>query len=111
MSNICRRAQRMATLVVGIMIISPAVADTVSAKVVILRCLAGPTILVIACDKSAGVEASCPALNTGCAQAVALFESPPDNLKLISITPSSVSGTWFTLGVDSQALQLSPAKP
>ena len=85
-------------LVIGLTMSSHALADSASTKIVILRCLSNPTITVIACDRSAGVATACPALNTSCAQAVALFESAPDNLKIVSVTPSVVSGTWYTLG-------------
>jgi hypothetical protein len=102
MANLHIRVQPMAALVVGLLLSSDALADPAAAsvKVVILRCLSNPTITVIACDKSASVETACPALDTSCAQALALFESAPDNLKLISVAPSPVAGFWYTLGAD-----------
>lgn len=88
-------------LVVGLLVSSGAIADppSGSAKIVILRCsVPGETIHLDACDKSAGVESPCPALRTSCAEAVALFESAPNNLKLLSVSPAAVGGFWYTLG-------------
>ncbi|WP_400771060.1 hypothetical protein [Methylosinus sporium] len=80
---------------------SSGIADTPSgaAKIVILKCsVPGETIHLDACDKSAGVETKCPALRSSCAEAVALFQSAPDNLRLLFVAPAAVGGFWYTLG-------------
>ena len=105
MANLRIMVQRMAPLVIGLLLSSGAIADPAPVKVVILRCLSNPIITVIACDKSTGVETACPALETSCAQAVTLFESAPDNLKIISVAPSPVAGFWYTLGTKKGRLE------
>ena len=94
------RAHRiMAALGVASLLSSTAIASAAT-KVVILDCAVGANSLFLAnCDKSTGVVASCPAATTSCAQAVAVFESSPDNLHLISVSsPSTVNIIVYTLG-------------
>jgi hypothetical protein len=94
------RARGMGALIVGLLLSSGAIASPpAAAKIVILRCAApGETIHLQACDKSAGVESPCPALGSSCAEALALFESVPNNLNLLFVSPAAVGGFWYTLG-------------
>jgi hypothetical protein len=89
------RAHRIAALVVASLLSSTAIASAAS-KVVIVSCNSLNS-LVIVCDKSTGVVASCPGVSTSCAQAVAVFESAPDKLQLINVTSSQI-GPVYTLG-------------
>lgn len=91
----------LVALGVGFLLSSNAIADALpgSTKIVILKCsVPGETIHLDACDKSAGVQSPCPALHSSCAEAVASFESSPDNLRLLFVSPAAVGGFWYTLG-------------
>jgi hypothetical protein len=75
-----------------------------ASKVVVLQCVSLQlpsgfvNAFMIGCDKSTGVVATCPVINTSCAQAVAVFESAPDNLQLINGSGSNPPTTfWYTL--------------
>jgi len=94
------RAHRMAALAVASLLSSTTIASAAN-KVVIVLCAptgTGQAEVVLSCDKSTTVVASCPAAGTSCAQAVAVFESAPDSLQLInvSLVPSDVLA--YTLG-------------
>jgi hypothetical protein len=92
--------RHIALLLAGFLFSPSVIADPAgSAKIVILRCsVPGDVIHLDACDKSASVESPCPALRTSCAEAVALFESAPNNLRLLFVSPAAVGGFWYTLG-------------
>jgi hypothetical protein len=91
---------RSTALVVASLLSSTAIANAAS-KFVILTC--NTLNQGVLCDKSTGVVASCPPVAGSCAQAVAVFTSAPDNLKLINVGTTSTSEiflTIYTLGKD-----------
>ncbi len=93
------RAHRMAALAVASVLSSTAIASTASTKVVFVGCATGYSVSAVnSCDKSTGVVASCPASGTSCAQAVAVFESAPDNLQLINVSSPANNILIYTLG-------------
>jgi hypothetical protein len=94
------RVHRMCALVVGSLLSLNAIAATARSKVVVLQCVPQNAIAVmVGCDRSIGVVASCPAPLTSCAQALAVFESAPDNLRFNFNGGNSGLGTsfWYTL--------------
>jgi len=85
-----RVAAGIVVLVVGLVLWSSTIVSASPAvpKVVVLACFYAPTLTVYSCDESTSVSASCPTSGSSCAQAVATFEAPPDNLKLIQVLSS-----------------------
>ncbi len=94
------RARLLATLIAAASPPAPgALAAPAHARVVLLKCAVPlSTIIVQACDKSAEVSAACPAPGGSCADALAIFQSAPYNLKLLFVTPAAVGEFLFTLG-------------
>jgi len=88
--------RRAAVLVLGLSLLSNSAA---AAEVAIVVCGVGtPLTVVKICDKSRGVSATCPSPGTSCAQALATFQSSPDNLRLRSVENVSTSNlTTYTL--------------
>lgn len=107
MARLRIRVHRTAALVVGSLLSSNAIAASAPAKVVILQCApfgaTGVGSGVVSCDRSIGVVTNCPAALTSCAQALAVFESAPDNLQLINggnfygANTGLSTSFWYTL--------------
>jgi len=95
------RAHRMAALAVASLLSSTVIANAAT-KIVLVTCAVGFSgTAITSCDKSTGVAASCPASGTSCAQAVAVFESAPDNLRLMSIVSPAQGVLVHTLGIQT----------
>ena len=101
---------RLAALVVASLLSSNAVVSaaakvdpsnapaSAAAKIVILFCSGFLPATLLNCDESGGVAARCPADSTSCAQALAVFESAPDNLQLINVSSPANNILIYTLG-------------